>query len=126
MISNLFWLKMWILFCLSLFCVYLIFRFFEHIQQVLWIKEIEKKQLLIKRNKKFKKKYGEKVSYANFKDIIKKLDFKCLAERPAWFELFEQEKVIFFEIPWGEMYCECTNDEYKELIQNIRNRISGK
>lgn len=119
MISIFFWLKIWMFFCLGLFCIYLIFRFFEYIDQILWIKEIKKKHLLIKKHKKFRKKYGEKVSYIKFKEIIEKMDFKSLAERPAWFELFEHEKIVFFEIPWGEIYCECTNDEYNELIQDI-------
>ena len=124
MSKHLFWLKIWLVFCFGLFCIYIMFRLFEYFRQGLWIKKIKKSHLLIKRSGKFNKKYGEKVSYSEFQEFINKVDFGPLPERPAWFELFECEKIVFFEIPWGEVYCKCNDDyEYNELIKIVDNKF---
>lgn len=116
-------LKLWLISCFSLFCIYLLIKFIEFITGILWVKEIKKKHLLIRRNKKFNKKYGNKVLYSEFREIINAANFKELAERPAWFELFDNEKIVFFEIPWGEVYCECNNAQYSVLVRDIENKF---
>ena len=36
-------------------------------------------------------------------------------------ELFPNELVVRLDIPWGELYCVCTNEEWNELYQILNN-----
>lgn len=118
-----YWLKNWLVFCSSLFVVYIIYRIFVWFIGIMWIRKIRKKNLIIRKSGKFNKNYKNKISYSKMKEIINGTDFRGIAERPAWFELFDAEKILFFAVPWGEIYCECTEDQYKELIEVVKKRL---
>lgn len=123
---HLFWFKNWLFFCIGLFLLYFLIKFFEQTTERKWISEIKKKHLVIERNYKFKKRDLNKISCSEMESIVSDSDFKKLAERPAWFELFEKEKIVFFEVPWGEVYCECHDTEYNELVGYIRKKSAGE
>lgn len=82
-------------------------------------KKKKRSLIIIKKSKRFNSKQTNKVSPDKFKEYINGIDIKYLQERPGWFELYEDEKIVFLNVPWGEAYCQCNADEYKELTSYI-------
>lgn len=90
---------------------------------VVWRRKIKKNHLLIKRYGKFNKKYVNKIQCNEMENLIYTSDFNNLIKRPAWFELFDDDKIIYFEIPWGEVYCQGSFQEYENLIEIIEHKF---
>ncbi len=124
---RLIWFKKLLLLSLIFFLLYSILKFVERLRGIIWIKKIKHNHLLIKRYNKFNKRHANKISFNEIKKVIDDSDFTKLAERPAWFELFEEDKIISFEIPWGEVYCECIdNEEYRKLSDYIEKKFIAR
>lgn len=120
---RLVWLLNWLFFCLCLLFLYFFLKFFVWLNDIKWVKKTKEKHLLIERSCKFNKKHVNKISCSKMKENISNSDFKKLAIRPAWFELFEKEKIVFFEVPWGEVYCECSENDYNELVDYLKKKV---
>jgi hypothetical protein len=80
--------------------------------------------IIVKKSKRFDPERRNKVSPDKLREYINSLpaNAKYLQVRHACFELYEDEKIIFLNHPWGESYCQCNVDEYKELASFICTR----
>jgi len=81
--------------------------------------------LVITKINKFNLKYKNECSAAKIKEYINAIQIKYWQERPGWVELYENEKIVFLNIPWGESYCHCNAEEYKELTEFIYEKFKG-
>lgn len=121
--SKISWLIYWLFFCLGLFVVYLFLNILDKFRENRWKRFIRESHLLIKKRGKFNKKYCNKIQITEMKDMIDVVNFNDLIARTAWFELFDEERILFFEIPWGEVYCQGSVEEYAELIKQIEHKF---
>ena len=81
-------------------------------------------ELMLQRTRKFDTKMKNRVSVETLKEYAEKLDPQWLKTRLGWIELYDQERIVFLNVPWGESYCQCDEDaSYKELIETLRNKF---
>jgi len=60
-----------------------------------------------------------RTSFSEIKKIFEK-SINDAQFRSYTIDLIPTKSLIVLNIPWGEMHCYCSKDEYKEFVQNLK------